>query len=362
MTVKSALLDEKLRFTDKEFEDIPEYSIDSRIHTRQYIGMANYWRSFGFGWFLEGGTSIRHTQAWVANYGGPIYENDGELYGIVKYSEKRISFKTSVKNIFPYGYDPTLIYSVGFRYRLLEGLEWDMHFGNRYRKPSLNDRYWMPGGNPDLKPEKGNGVDVSISYNKQPAGSLITYKGSVSVYRLIINDWIQWLPLGTQFVATNHKKVRNSGMELNLSPVIALNSIRLEPSIQYHYLRAINLDSYHGDHIVGKQLRYIPLHSTRASITATLNEYWFRVSVNQTGARYSTEENHNAFGLPGYAILNLAAGNTLNISGNDITFSVRVHNILDRSYQVIRSYAMPGRSFHLNILMTLHQKADNGKF
>ena len=31
-----------------------------------------------------------------------------------------------------------------------------------YRFPSMNDLYWRPGGNPDVKPEEGYSYDASI--------------------------------------------------------------------------------------------------------------------------------------------------------------------------------------------------------
>lgn len=77
-----------------------------------------------------------------------------------------------------------------------------------YRFPSMNDLYWRPGGNPDVKPEDGYSYDASVAYRKQLYRGLFL-DAEVSGYLMYIDNWILWLPKdGNQWVWTpqNHRK------------------------------------------------------------------------------------------------------------------------------------------------------------
>jgi len=62
-----------------------------------------------------------------------------------------------------------------------------------YRFPTLNDLYFLPGGNPDLKNEHGFSYDAGVSFDVGKKG---VYKlgGSASWFDSYIDDWIIWLP------------------------------------------------------------------------------------------------------------------------------------------------------------------------
>ena len=53
-------------------------------------------------------------------------------------------------------------YNLSVRYRIIdEWLTLKATNGYNYRIPTLNAMYWQPGGNPDLKPEKGFASDFT---------------------------------------------------------------------------------------------------------------------------------------------------------------------------------------------------------
>ena len=38
-----------------------------------------------------------------------------------------------------------------------------VNFSRNFRAPTLNERYWQPGGNPDLEPEESYNIEAGIT-------------------------------------------------------------------------------------------------------------------------------------------------------------------------------------------------------
>ncbi|MFN8167076.1 MAG: TonB-dependent receptor [Bacteroidia bacterium] len=68
------------------------------------------------------------------------------------------------------------------------------NFGNVFRLPTVNDLYWIPGGNPDLLPETGTTGEIGLHLlNTQ----LSMQRSSVAYFDKHINNWIAWVPTGS---------------------------------------------------------------------------------------------------------------------------------------------------------------------
>lgn len=83
-----------------------------------------------------------------------------------------------------------------------------------YRFPTLNDLYFLPGGNPGLNSEKGVAYEAGLSFAVGKEGAY-TLSGSASWYDQHIDDWILWLPTAKGFFSpVNIKKVHAYGVEI----------------------------------------------------------------------------------------------------------------------------------------------------
>jgi len=84
-----------------------------------------------------------------------------------------------------------------------------------YRFPTLNDLYFLPGGNPDLKSEHGFTYDVGVSFSVGKE-NVYALSGGVNWFDSHIDDWIIWLPTTKGFFSPrNLKKVHVYGAETN---------------------------------------------------------------------------------------------------------------------------------------------------
>ena len=60
--------------------------------------------------------------------------------------------------------------------------------GSFYRVPTINELFWSPGGNPDLKAEQSYGLKYSV---QGKIGAVNTYFTTDQLYH---NNLIQWTP------------------------------------------------------------------------------------------------------------------------------------------------------------------------
>jgi iron complex outermembrane receptor protein len=104
-----------------------------------------------------------------------------------------------------------IIPSVATSFSLCEPLTAKLQFGRHYREPTLNDLYWEPGGNPDLRPEDGSSASATLSYS--PKMDNFHLSMSLSGYASYIQDQIVWQPAGAYWSPYNVSEVYARGAE-----------------------------------------------------------------------------------------------------------------------------------------------------
>ena len=141
-----------------------------------------------------------------------------------------------------------------------------------YRAPSLNDLYFRPGGNPDLRSESGWSYDAGIS-SEVGRKDIYKFRVSASWFESWIDDWILWLPTNKGFFSPrNVKSVHSYGVEAQASLWVRLaKDWRLELNGSAAWTPSVNVGEpiSAGDNSIGKQLPYIPHFS--ASVTGRLS-------------------------------------------------------------------------------------------
>ncbi len=87
-----------------------------------------------------------------------------------------------------------LVYNLGMSYKPLEqqDIELKASLARNLHNPGLNDLYWQPGGNPNLRPEEGHTVEAGAHY-LQSSGP-VELDVEITGYYSDINNWILWLP------------------------------------------------------------------------------------------------------------------------------------------------------------------------
>ncbi len=207
-----------------------------------------------------------------------------------------------------------------------------------YRFPTLNDLYWNPGGDPDLKPESGFGYEFSLQWHTKH--SMSSKSITATGYYRSVTDMIQWQPLSTQiWIPVNIGSVENKGIELRINLNRHLSKhINLMCNVNADISRSKN--SNKEDINFGKQLIYIPYYKYSGMAGVVIKKTSIIVSGIISGERFITPDNETK--LPPFYILNLGLKRDImmrTVQGNLI---FRLNNILNYTYQTIAWRPMPG--------------------
>ncbi len=226
-----------------------------------------------------------------------------------------------------------------------------------YRFPTLNDLYFLPGGNPDLKNEHGFSYDAGVSFDTGKP-DVFSLGGSATWFDSYIDDWIIWLPTTKGFFSPrNVKKVHAYGVELkgNLSVAPAKNWL-IDLNGSYSWTPSINEGEKmsDADQSVGKQLPYVPKHS--ASVTGRLS--WKTWSFLYKWAYYSerftmSSNDYTLTGhLPSYYMSNVSLEKGLYFKPANVQLKLAVNNLFNEDYLSVLSRPMPGINFEFFIGIT----------
>ncbi len=221
--------------------------------------------------------------------------------------------------------------------------------------PGLNDLYWLPGGNPDLKNEYSYAYELSYSMFEN-ISPLADMNFELTGYRNYIRDMIQWMPGEYSYwTAGNIGNVNTYGLETSFSLRYRLNKLIARFISGYTYTRAENKIKMSGAmETRGKQLMYIPIHKANAVLRLSYGSLFSSLTSNYTGRSYITYDNSKF--LPGYFISNINAGYKYKKKNISIITELGVDNIFNVSYQTIAYYPLPGRFYTFKILLQTVKK------
>lgn len=213
--------------------------------------------------------------------------------------------------------------------------------------PTLNDLYYLPGGNPNLLPEKGILADMgvtdefSIGINRLHAG--------ISLFHSNIHNWIIWLPTFQGYwEPSNISRVRSQGIEANISWVGYYRSVRYGVKGNYAFTatenRTVNSPAY------GNQLPYIPKHSANLNFDFSWSLFYIDWIWNYYSKRYTTtansEETYSDYLYP-YLMNNIQLGMKIPVKTNSLSAECKVLNIFNEDYRTVLQRPMPGRNYQL---------------
>lgn len=226
-----------------------------------------------------------------------------------------------------------------------------------YRFPTLNDLYFLPGGNPDLKSEHGFTYDAGLSFSVGKE-NVYALSGGINWFDSHIDDWIIWLPTTKGFFSPrNLKKVHAYGVETNAHFDVMLGKDwKLDMNGTFSWTPSINESEpmSPADQSVGKQLPYVPEFS--ATVTGRLS--WRTWSLLYKWCYYSqrytmSSNDYTLTGyLPPYFMNNVTLEKQLSFRWADLSLKGSINNLFDEEYLSVLSRPMPGINFEIFIGIT----------
>lgn len=218
-----------------------------------------------------------------------------------------------------------------------------------YRVPTLNDRYWVPGGNMNLLPEDAWQLEAGLKWNY--SSDAFQAEADASAYRGWVDEMILWRPSGDYWTPVNLQQVNLRGLEGAVKVSRTFDRWTIRSGIQYSYTRSVNERSFDGAGMstVGKQLPYVPLNSARLNLSARISRWDMYVYSDYTGKRYTTLDNASTYALDPFVLVNVGASRTARWKRTQWTLAAQFNNIFDVYYETLLNHAMPGQNFLLRV-------------
>lgn len=222
-------------------------------------------------------------------------------------------------------------------------------YKNIFRVPTFQESYFFHYGSTTLEPENTDQYNIGVTWMSNNSDR--TYiKLTVDGYLNHIKDKIVAVPYN-MFVWTNINvgKVRVLGLDAttDITQKIA-NGHKIVFSASYSLQNAENRTNSSSPYY-GNQIAYIPKHSGSASIGYE-NPY-VNIVVHGTGTslRYSNNEHYEDSEVRGYWEMGLAAYRDFNIGKGKLSARFDLKNILDKQYEIVKAYPMPGISYMVSV-------------
>jgi vitamin B12 transporter len=351
------------------FEDVLNYHddgliSDSRVRTTQ--GQAEYTAAIGTRGSLRLGAEAQHFSTTFREYARPLTtENRAAAFALFRYDpQPRLRLTANLRQAaLPQGnpLTPTA------------GLEWDVwtngpapdslsnsatqsltfkaSAARSYRAPTLNERFFNPGGNPNLRPEIGLGYEAGLLHRAQLAART-TLQTELTSYRQLVDDWVQWTPGPEGFWQPhNIRQVLTQGLEASTALTLRRGAHRLGARAAYAFTQARTRQATADDPVpVGQPLPYVPTHTG----TLSLNYAWhaWRVAAATSAASYRyTDANAQAF-LPGYGLLGGSVGYALRLHGTEALLLLQGNNLLNHAYESYESRPAPPRALSVSLRLS----------
>ena len=225
-----------------------------------------------------------------------------------------------------------VIPSLGVNVRLRRNLHLKGTAASAFRMPTFNDRFWLPGGNPDLKPERGEAYD---------AGLIWLYGGlqiEVTTFMTRLRDQIVWQPTPAGYWAPlNVSRATNYGLETSVDFQRALTT-RMKARAGLVWTRvAQKSDSF---------LRLIPRNAIKGHAHLRWRFLAASIAANYTGALAVTSATES----DPFWLLN----GQLKMYIGPVSLGIYGENLLDARYEYLPANPMPPRQVRLVLTLTFH--------
>ena len=341
--VKSAYFYEKQHYFLESYTDIgtPVTQINSKNDANVFHQIAELNQNLYKSWKLNAKIQYDYEEVSSNNYKGIKDRDILSFYAavtgnIVKPLDVRLTLRNDWVDWESKGFFPTA--TLSYSSLFVKGLKINAGYSHNYRNPSLNDLYWNPGGNPDLKPENGRTLDGNIGYSRTFGG--FSVESTLGAYYSEVKDWIQWVPTTYRYwVPENVNTVVAYGAEAHLKLNYMYRDWNFSVSGNYVYSHTTDES--------GMQLIYIPLHHANAFAEVKWRTWNMTYTMEYSGERKTSMNANEFYGfqLNPYTLHHVSLGKQI----YRFYAEFRINNLTNVEYMAVLWRPMPGRSYEISL-------------
>jgi len=342
LKVRAARFDDLQTYWQKNAPDSPVNSIDSRIAAIQNHGDINFRYHMPSGLSFDAGLTGSLVTANVSAYGEEKLEKGIALFSGLKYTINRLTLQTVLRKEWFNTFSSGLLPSLGLKWDAIPG-QWVLraYYSKKFRKPTFNDLFWRPGGNPDLNPENGYTIEAG-SENTFHISEKSVIETDISPYYTNVNDMIVWRPTGAFWSPENYQEVRSAGVDLSAGFTMEHEKIRLSSKLK------VNLNHSVANKADGQEritMLYSPLFISSWKNSLAAGIFDLEVTHGFTSARHYSNDRL----LDPYNLVDIRTGVNIKAGKGKIGIHLSCNNVTNTIYELIRLYPMPGRYWSAKI-------------
>ncbi|MEP7263235.1 MAG: TonB-dependent receptor [Bacteroidota bacterium] len=361
--VNVGLLDDRIHYTDEailldDFSKGESFQANAELHYRLKKS------TFLFGFNQQYSRAYVNSSVGIYSQGYPSRHTNEETGIYINYLVTRKRFISQ----FSLRYDPSieqdipLVPAIGITYHITSSLNLKSNIAGVYRNPTLNDRYWAPGGNPSLKPERGHQADLFLNYSKEI--KQLSSQVTAGIFYLYVLDYIQWLPGADNIYSpVNEEQIINRGAEFSIKEAYEKDKWRITFKAALQYTLATKAD---GDHEVDiflfklhvpenipefknkNQLIYVPKLTWKINGEAGYRKTSLHITTGYTGYRYYTTDNN--YWLNPFRVSTISLMQEVAFNRNRLYISGMISNPENNNYEVIAERPVAGIAYKLSLL------------
>ena len=246
--------------------------------------------------------------------------------------------------------------SVSVSYKLFKEANFRLRasYKNSFRVPTFNDLYYMRTGNRNLRPEKAHQFNLGLTWSGAPAKGPLSYaRFTADGYYNYVKDKIVARPTLFIWKMMNVGRVQMVGTDLSAearADIAAGQSMVASGTYSYQY--AVDITDPESK-TYRHQIPYTPRHSGSAAFS--WQNPWVNAALTlaASGKRYALPQNIDTNRIDGYCELNLSLSHDFDLKRVKLHLQGEILNLTDCQYAVIQYYPMPGRSFRINLKITI---------
>ena len=301
---------------------------------------------------LELGLSSTRNEGSSDNYATQQVENRWAVYPAYSYSKGKLHTRISTRLEWIDNVRVPILPAINLSYDLA-AVYIDFGLSRNYRAPSLNDRFWQPGGNSDLLPEQGWSQELSLNMNRKELAGL-DIDLSLVFYNRQIENWILWSRKENSFFfsPSNLAEVWSRGIELGANLNYQLGDYFFNSKINYSYGKSTNQVALSSPEIEeGQQLLYTPEYLFSWNQKLRFCNFLLQLNNQYVGPTQGINE-----GLESYWLSDLYLSQNIEIEkgGRELSLFIRCNNITNQEYRVIERRPMPGRNYELGFTLNFN--------
>jgi iron complex outermembrane receptor protein len=331
--------------------------LDSRMKSRIWISEAETKFRIGKKSLVNLGVNYTNNQVNTSNYQSTQkWQNRAAVFGSYRWQNNSRSLRwvASFRKEQFSGFEVPITGSLGAEWRAWKHVKLRGSVSRNYRIPSLNDLYWNPGGNPDLKPEYGWSQEAGLAFYH--CVSNFSLEAQATVVNSRISNWILWAPgSGAIWYPENIMSVWSRGTEYDLKLHWNPGKVNFEVLFQYNFIFTTTEKNSSDPESEGKQLIYVPAEKEISGLAIGYKKFRLSAHHSYAGYRYTSMDNKNY--LDPFHLLNFKFSKTFIYHAFSVHSNFMVNNVFNTSYQSVAYYPVPGRNFAVGISVRFISKS-----